>query len=311
MTARLPLAAALVLALTACQGGPTSTRGDAPPPMAAEAPAPAAAPAADFAGRIDGILAGAQRSDANRSRDGFRNPKPTLAFFGVEPGMTVVEITPGGGWFTEILGPLVAGKGQLVAAVVDPATARSERAKEFFGGANQRLRDKLAADPASYGSVVVREFSIDAPVFGAPGSADVVLTFRNVHNWTGWGTDAAMFRAFFDVLKPGGVLGVEEHRAAPGKSLDEVKASGYLPVDYVVGLATAAGFVLEGSSEVNANPRDTRDHPNGVWNLPPTLNVREGDDRAKYQAIGESDRMTLRFVKPVGGSDSFEARGKG
>lgn len=311
MTARLPLAAALVLALTACQGGSPSTRGEAPPPLAAEAPAPAAAPADDYAGRIDGILAGAQRSDANRARDAFRNPKQTLAFFGVEPGMTVVEITPGGGWFTEILGPLVAGQGQLVAAVVDPATARSDRAKEFFTGANQRLRDKLAADPANYGSVVVRPFSIDAPAFGAPGSADVVLTFRNVHNWTGWGTDAAMFRGFYDVLKPGGVLGVEEHRAAAGKSLDEVKASGYLPVDYVVGLATAAGFVLEGSSEVNANPRDTRDHPNGVWNLPPTLNVREGDDRAKYQAIGESDRMTLRFVKPAQGSDSFEARKPG
>ncbi len=310
MTARLLLAAALVLALTACQGGPPTTRAEAPPAAAAEA-APAGAAAADFAGRIDGILAGAQRSAANRARDRFRNPKETLAFFGVEPGMTVVEITPGGGWFTEILGPLVAGKGQLIAAVVDPATARSARAREYFASGNQRLRDKVAADAASYGSVVIREFSIDAPVFGAPGSADRVLTFRNVHNWTGWGTDAAMFRAFFDVLKPGGVLGVEEHRAAPGKSLDEVKNSGYLPVDYVVGLATAAGFVLDASSEVNANPRDTRDHPNGVWNLPPTLNVRDGDDHAKYQAIGESDRMTLRFVKPVGGSDSFEAHVKG
>ncbi len=311
MTARLLLATTLVLALSACRGGAPATRTDALPGKAAEAPSPTAAPAADFAGRIDGILAGAQRSEANRARDRFRNPKETLAFFGVEPGMTIVEITPGGGWYTEILGPLVAGQGQLIAAVVDPATARSERAREYVANANQRLREKLAADPASYGNVVVREFAIDAPVFGAPASADRVLTFRNVHNWTGWGTDAAMFRAFFDVLKPGGVLGVEEHRAAPGKSLDEVKATGYLPVDYVVELASAAGFVFDGASEINANPRDTRDHPNGVWNLPPTLSVREGDERAKYEAIGESDRMTLRFIKPVGGRDSFEPRSKG
>lgn len=309
MRLRDPLPALLALALAACHGGAPSTRGDVPPPRAAEAPAPAAAPSDDFAARIDGILGGAQRSDANRARDAHRHPRETLAFFGVAPDMTIVEITPGGGWYTEILGPLVAGRGQLVAAVVDPASARTERAAEFFAGANQRLRDKLAADPASYGSVVVRPFSIDAPAFGAPGSADAVLTFRNVHNWTGWGTDAAMFLAFFEVLKPGGVLGVEEHRAAPGRSLDEVKASGYLPTEYVIGLATAAGFVHEASSEINANPRDTRDHPNGVWNLPPTLNVREGEARAKYEAIGESDRMTLRFRKPRHGSDSFEARG--
>jgi predicted methyltransferase len=135
-------------------------------------------------------------------------------------------------------------------------------------------------------------------VFGEPGSADVVLTFRNVHNWVGAGSEAAMFKGFFDVLAPGGVLGVVEHRAAAGKTLDEVKDSGYLPEDYVIGLATAAGFVLEEKSEINANPADTKDHPNGVWTLPPG-NRHDDADKDKYAAIGESDRMTLRFVKPT------------
>ena len=141
------------------------------------------------------------------------------------------------------------------------------------------------------------EVDPQAPVLGEPGSADVVLTFRNVHNWVMAGNEAAMFQSFYDVLAPGGVLGVVEHRAAAGKSLGEVKASGYLPEDYVIGLAEAAGFVLEEKSEINANPADTKDHPNGVWTLPPGNNHDEAD-AAKYQAIGESDRMTLRFRKP-------------
>ena len=148
-----------------------------------------------------------------------------------------------------------------------------------------------------YANASVIEVDPAAPVFGEPGSADVVLTFRNVHNWVGAGSEAAMFKGFFDVLAPGGVLGVVEHRAAPGKTLEEVKESGYLPEDYVIGLATAAGFVLEEKSEINANPADTKDHPNGVWTLPPG-NRHDEADKAKYAAIGESDRMTLRFVKP-------------
>ncbi len=148
-----------------------------------------------------------------------------------------------------------------------------------------------------YGNATLVEIDPKAPVIGEPGSADVVLTFRNVHNWVNDGSEAAMFKAFFDVLAPGGVLGVVEHRAAAGKTLDDAKDSGYLPEDYVIGLATAAGFVLEEKSEVNANPADTKDHPNGVWTLPPG-NRHDEADKAKYAAIGESDRMTLRFVKP-------------
>ena len=153
------------------------------------------------------------------------------------------------------------------------------------------------APAAVYGKAGIVTFDPKAPVFGPPGSADTVLTFRNVHNWVMAGTAAAMFKGFFAVLRPGGVLGVVDHRAADGASLDAVKASGYLPVASVVKLATAAGFELDDSSEINANPADTKDYPKGVWSLPPTL-AMGATDRAKYLAIGESDRMTLRFVKP-------------
>lgn len=246
---------------------------------------------------MDAILAGDWRDPANTARDAFRHPRETLAFFGVGPSQRIVEISPGGGWYTEILAPLPKDKGSYVGVVNDPAKAANERARDYFANANGKLREKLAARPDVYGNATLVEVDPAAPVIGEPGSADVVLTFRNVHNWVMSGQEAAMFKSFYDVLAPGGVLGVVEHRAAPGKTLAEVKTSGYLPEDYVVGLAEAAGFVLEEKSEINANPADTRDHPNGVWTLPPSNNHPEAD-RAKYAAIGESDRMTLRFVKP-------------
>ncbi|MCX7034134.1 MAG: methyltransferase [Arenimonas sp.] len=246
---------------------------------------------------MDAILAGDWRDPANMARDQYRHPRETLAFFGVGPSQTVVEISPGGGWYTEILAPLAQGKGRYIGALNDPAKAGSERATEYYTKSNQGFRDKLAARPDVYANASVVEVDPAAPVFGEAGSADVVLTFRNVHNWVGAGSEAAMFKGFFDVLAPGGVLGVVEHRAAAGKTMEEVKESGYLPEDYVIGLATAAGFVLEEKSEINANPADTKDHPNGVWTLPPS-NQHDEADKAKYAAIGESDRMTLRFVKP-------------
>ncbi|HBD20906.1 MAG TPA: methyltransferase, partial [Arenimonas sp.] len=208
-----------------------------------------------------------------------------------------VEISPGGGWYTEILAPLAQGKGRYVGIINDPARSGNERAQKYYADANAKLREKLAARADVYGNATLVEIDPNAPVLGEPASADVVLTFRNVHNWVMAGNEAAMFKSFFDVLRPGGVLGVVEHRAAAGKTLEEVKTSGYLPEDYVVGLATAAGFVLEEKSEINANPADTKDHPNGVWTLAPSNNHEEAD-KAKYAAIGESDRMTLRFVKP-------------
>ena len=305
---KLVLPMSLVVALAAC-----SPQSEAPKPAApAAAPAPEAAKPADqpatptppaaaaqtFDARIDAALAGAWRSDANKARDAYRHPKETLAFFGVQPSQTIVEITPGGGWYTEVLAPLVKGQGKLVAAVADATTAAKEGTQKYLANGNAKFREKLAADAANYGEVEVREFSLTAPKLGEPGTADVVLTFRNVHNFMNWNNDKAMFQAAFDVLKPGGVLGVTDHRAASGADLEKIKDSGYLPQDYVVKLATDAGFKLEGSSEINANPKDTKDYEKGVWTLPPSYAL--GDkDREKYAAIGESDRMTLKFVKPA------------
>ena len=247
---------------------------------------------------LQAAIAGAWRDPANVARDPYRHPAETLRFFGVTPTSTVIEITPGGGWYTEILAPYLRADGQMIAALAVAGPAQSEGTRNYLNKGNANFRAKLAADPAHYDRVEVREFSVPQPTLGADGSADTVLTFRNVHNWTGWGTDQAMFDAFFRVLKPGGVLGVVDHRAKPGTSMEVMKKSGYLTEAYVLALAQRAGFVLEESSEVNANPRDTADHPNGVWTLPPS-NRHEAGDAARYQAIGESDRMTLRFRKPA------------
>lgn len=247
---------------------------------------------------LKAAIAGELRSDANKSRDASRHPLETLSFVGVAPNATVIEITPGSGaWWAEILAPYLSQGGSYVGAVVDPAKAASERARDYFTADNAKLRERLAAP--GFGKVELREFNSAEPVFGPAASADVVLTFRNIHGWVNGGNDQAMFKAFFEVLKPGGVLGLEQHRATEGADVKEAARSGYVPEAYVIELAKNAGFELAGSSEINANPKDTKDHPNGVWTLPPVLRVPEGDDKAKYEAIGESDRMTLRFVKPA------------
>lgn len=251
------------------------------------------------------------RSAAHRARDGARHPLETLSLFGFDGRQTVIEIAPGEGYWSEILAPAsAAAGGRYVAIVVDPAKAPSERARDYHREANRKLADKFAAAPEHYGQAEIRAIDPAAPVLGPPGSADLVLTFRNVHGWTRGGTDAAMFKAFHEVLKPGGVLGLEQHRAAPGADPKQSAATGYLPEAYVIELAKAAGFELVATSEINANPRDGKDHPNGVWTLPPTLNVPEGEDRAKYQAIGESDRMTLKFVKPAAATTSGPGTGR-
>lgn len=248
---------------------------------------------------MQGVLDLPHRSES-RARDRYRHPMQTLAFFNVQPFQTVIEVTPGGGWYTEILGPYLHVNGKLILQVFDPATASKSATRDYYAKSNGELRAKLAADPPLYDRVVVVESPIMAPSLGSPGSADRVLTFRNVHNWTGAGTDAAMFKSFFDVLKPGGVLGVVEHRAAPGTDSATSAKSGYITEAYVIGLAEQAGFKLDGRSEINANPADTHDHANGVWTLPPGLRVPKGEKPDRYQAIGESDRMTLRFMKPAG-----------
>ncbi|WP_344710186.1 class I SAM-dependent methyltransferase [Sphingomonas humi] len=234
-------------------------------------------------------VANPARSDANRARDKYRSPAATLSFFGVRPKQTVVELFPGGGWYSEVIAPYVLNGGgtYYVAAPNDRAL-----------GGFKRLVEK---DAALYGRARQVTFPVmQAGQAGVPnGSADVVLTFRNVHNWAMGDQPYAdvAFKQIFAMLKPGGVLGVEEHRLPESADSAREKASGYLKVSTVRRLAEQAGFRYAGSSEINANRKDTANWPDGVWTLPPTL--RLGDkDRAKYLAIGESDRMTLRFVKP-------------
>jgi len=244
---------------------------------------------------LDRAIAGEHRPAANRARDMHRHPRETLLFFGLRPDMTVVEIWPGAGWYTEILAPLLREKGSYYAAhfhVDDKTPGNMVSSRQSFG-------KWLAARPDLYDKVALTALRApDHPVAAPAATADLVLTFRNVHNWTATKIDEAMFRAFFDALRPGGVLGVVEHRARPGTSLEEQMKSGYMTESYVIGLAERAGFRLVARSEINANPRDTRDHLRGVWTLPPTFRLGE-QDREKYAAIGESDRMTLKFVKPA------------
>ena len=243
---------------------------------------------------IDQVLAGEHRSPGNRARDVYRHPKETLQFFGVRPDMHVVEVWPGGGWYTEVLAPLLRERGKYYAAHyhVDDNTHR------FYRNAQRQFVEKLAKRPDLYDRVVVTGLLPPYVALAPRDSVDVVLTFRNAHNWTEQNYDQEMFNAFFAALKPGGILGVVEHRANEGTSKRDMVRSGYMTESYVIDLARKAGLTLAARSEVNANPKDSKDHPRGVWTLPPTL--RLGDqDRDKYLAIGESDRMTLKFQKPV------------
>ncbi|MEN5209550.1 methyltransferase [Stenotrophomonas terrae] len=257
----------------------------------------AAASTADVAvsPQLQAAVAGSWRTPANVLRDEYRHPAQTLAFFGLQPKQTVIEITPGGGWYAEILAPYLRDGGKYVAAVVDPAALPAGGGRDYQQRSRDGLGKKFADAPAQFDRATEAAYNPAAPVLGAPGSADLVLTFRNVHNWRSSGQAEGMFKAFFDVLKSGGTLGVVEHRAKTDVPADD--KSGYVGQAQVIAMAEAAGFKLDGSSEVNANPRDTKDHPNGVWTLPPSNN-HDKADAAKYKAIGESDRMTLRFVKP-------------
>jgi predicted methyltransferase len=231
---------------------------------------------------IAAALAAPTRTPANMARDKYRHPGETLSFFGVTPGQTVLEYSPAGGWYTEILAPLLKDKGAFYAA-------------QGAGRAYDTLRAKLDADPATYGKVKLIAWPTGEAL--APGSVDTLLTFRNVHNMVMRSTEAETFKQFFALVKPGGRLGIVDHRLPESRDSAVEKSSGYLKVSTVRKLAEDAGFVFEAASEINANPRDTADWEKGVWTLPPTL--RNGEiDKEKYLAIGESDRMTLRFRKP-------------
>ncbi|OYY70893.1 class I SAM-dependent methyltransferase [Sphingomonas sp. 28-63-12] len=226
------------------------------------------------------------RTPANAARDAYRHPAETLAFFGVRPGDTVVEIWPSGGWYTEILAPYLAN-GTLYAAT--PSAA-----------ARNGVIRLQAAHPAVYGKIKFAVFpSADASAGVPAGSADVVLTFRNVHNWSFGATDQtqAAFDQMFAMLKPGGTLGLVEHRLPEdARGITEAQ-SGYMKRSSVIGFATKAGFKLAAESDINANPKDSHDYPGGVWTLPPSY-AEKDVNRARYAAIGESDRMTLKFIKP-------------
>ncbi len=274
--------------------GCASTNGAAPP--AAESPAPAVssasasasasapAAAADPAAKLRTVLAMAHRSEKNRARDQYRHPVETLSFFGIREDATVVEISPGGGWYTEILGPMLKDKGQFI-------VTNSPTGKKFA--------DLLTGAPEIYGKVQIAPFDAgkDMTTLAADGTVDLVLTFRNIHGWMPNGTDGKIFAAAYKALKSGGVFGVVEHRGKPASDPAELKDTGYVPETYVVKKVEEAGFKLAAKSEINANPKDTKDYPKGVWTLPPTLRLGEVD-KDKYLAIGESDRMTLKFVKP-------------
>ena len=253
----------------------------------------AAGAQAQGADPLKAAVAADHRTVGNVARDVYRHPYETLAFFGIKPTDTVVELAPGGGWYTEILAPYLREQGQLYAAGDDPASASP-------GAQRSAARLKAKMDSMGvYGKVKITVFD---PVNGKldiapPGSADVVLTFRNVHNWMDAGKAQDVFNAAFKALKPGGTLGVEEHRLPASRTQDPKAGTGYVQEATVIKFAEAAGFKLAGRSEVNANPKDTADHPDGVWTLPPTYALKD-KDRAKYQAIGESDRMTLKFTKP-------------
>lgn len=236
------------------------------------------------------------RSSEAKSRDEYRKPQQTLRFFGLKSDMTVVEISPGGGWYTDILYPVVRDNGKYVAAhfYVD------ENSNEYYKKALAAFKQKTEVGQKYEGATVTAFHPTKALDVIDEGTADMVLTFRNIHNWYMREGDQGInnaFGAFFKALKPGGTLGVVEHELPESAKDETMKTSGYMKRSYVVAAAEKAGFVLEASSDINANPMDSADHPKGVWTLPPSLALKE-EDRDKYLAIGESNRMTLKFKKP-------------
>ena len=267
---------------------------------------PAVADDLPMEARIEQAMLDDSRSAENLARNRYRHPLGTLTFFGLKDGMTVIEIWPGSGWYTEIIAPVLRHKGQLIVADWDQDVAGQP---DYRYELPKQLMAMFAAEPEKYDQVAVVPYSPpQSASLGQANSVDMVLTFRNTHGWISEGVAAQVFAEFARVLKPGGVLGVEQHRAADGTDPKVTAEMGYVSEEAVIALAKAAGLYLDGRSEVNANPADTRDYKEGVWTLPPSLALcQESKDPAAFdecaapwRAIGESDRMTLRFRKPLG-----------
>lgn len=245
--------------------------------------------------QLTDILSAEHRNEAFVKRDKYRRPVETLTFFDVQPDMAVGEIWPGGGWYSEILAPYLRKKGTYYAVGFSTTAERTPQWRKDFV---KKLDEKFKANPEVYDKAIVTSLAIPDDAQIAPdNSLDRVLTFRNVHNWLKGGYAEGVFESMFKALKPGGILGVVEHRAVRGTDLETMIVSGYVTEKKVIELAEQAGFKLLDRSDVNANFRDTKDHPKGVWTLPPTLRLKD-EGRARYLSIGESDRMALKFVKP-------------
>lgn len=251
---------------------------------------------AELKSKLETAMNGEHRSEKNKARNQYRHPVETLAFFGLAPDMTVLEIAPGGGWYTEILAPALRDTGTYIAGSYD---VEVEGQPAYRYRQHEALLTSIKEQPELYGQVKVATYSPpESRDLWEENAVDMVLTFRNSHGWTSAGIIDDIYADFFRVLKPGGILGVVQHRAPEGGDAVEWAEKGYVPESRIIAAAEKAGFTLAGKSEVNANPKDLKDHEAGVWRLPPSLTLKD-EDKEKYLAIGESDRMTLRFVKPA------------
>jgi predicted methyltransferase len=249
-------------------------------------------PASGADAALQAAVANPKRTEAFVKRDAARHPLQELEFFGLRPDMTVLEVWPGRGYWTEIMAPYLKAGGTYYVAMPPPKDPEAPAP-----GKKDPFREKLAAEPSVYGGIKLTELGLDHYAAAPAGTVDLIVTFRNLHNWIGNGYAPAVLEGLFRALKPGGILGIEDHRARNDVPQDPKAENGYVRQDYTIELAKKAGFEFVGSSEINANPRDTKDWPKGVWTLPPTLALKD-QDRAKYIAIGEADNYVLKFRKP-------------